>query len=85
MYANLGQTLYRLVSVPRKVTPGHQGCTMRRPHLFGRALICPGHFGAMTFGLFGYPSSLSKSARFFSLAEKALLFSISNVILLLWS
>ena len=37
-----------------------------------------GHFGATTFGLFGlYPSSLSKSAGFVSLAGKVSLVSIS--------
>ena len=51
---------------------------MPRPRLLGRALIWPGHFGATTFGLLGlYPSSLSKSAGFVSLAGKVSLVSIS--------
>ena len=47
-------------------------------------VIWPGLFGASTFGLFGlYPSSLSKSAGFVSLARKASLVSISKAILFL--
>ena len=62
-------------------------CIVPRPHLLGRALIWPGHFGSTThFGLFGsYLSSLSKSARFVSLAGKASLVSLSDAILFLRS
>ena len=61
-----------------KLCIGLQKGTVPRPRLLGRALIWPGHFGATTFGLFGlYPSSLSKSAGFVSLAGKVSLVSIS--------
>ena len=51
-------------------------------HLLDRALI----FVATAFGLFGlYPSRLSKSSEFVSLAGKASLVSISDVILFLGS
>ena len=44
-----------------------------------------GHFGARSFGHFGlYPSSLVRSAGFFSLAEKASLVFISGTFLFLW-
>ena len=57
-------------------------CTVPRPHLLGHALIWPSKFSATTLGLFGlYPSSLSKSAGFVSLAGKASLVSISDAIL----
>ena len=47
----------------------------------GRALIWHVHFGTSNFGLYGLnPSSLSKSAGFVSLAEKASLVSISNAL-----
>ena len=56
-----------------------------RPHLLD-ALIWPGYLGASTFGLFGlYPSSLSKSTGFVSLARKASLISISDAIVFLRS
>ena len=61
-----------------KLCIGLQKGTVPRPRLLGRALIWPDHFGATTFGLFGlYPSSLSKSAGFVSLAGKVSLVSIS--------
>ena len=55
-------------------------CTVPRPHLFGRALIWPGHLRASTFSLFGlYASSLSKSVGLISLAGKASFISIADV------
>ena len=78
------------VSVPRVVRPRTPGmeffCTVPRPHFLGRALIWPGCFGEHILGLFGlYPSSLSKSVGFVSLAGKASLVSISAAILFLRS
>ena len=56
------------------------------PQFLGRALIWPGWFGEHILGLFGlYPSSLSKSVGFVSLAGKASLVSISAAILFLRS
>ena len=61
-------------------------CTVPRPHLLGRALMWPDHFGATFLGPFGlYPSSLSKSAGFVSLSGKACLVSVSVAILFLRS
>ena len=91
MYFQQGRlTLEKLCIGPQKGQPRTPGmdliCTVPRPHLLGRALIWPGFFGATTFGLFGlYPSNLSKSAGFVSLAGKASLISISDAILFLRS
>ena len=61
-------------------------CTVPRPHFLGRALIWPCYFSEHVLGLFGlYPSSLSKSVGFVSLAGKASLVSISAAILFLRS
>ena len=57
---NFGQAMYRNM--------------YRSLELLVRTLIWPGHLGARSFGFFElYPSSLSKSAEFVSLAGKALL------------
>ena len=61
-------------------------CTVPRLHFLGSALIWPGYFCEHTLGLFGLlRSSLSKSAGFVFLSEKASLVSISTAILLLRS
>ena len=52
-------------------------CTVPRPHLLDRTLICPGHSTQDDI------ASLSKSAGFISLAGKASLVSISYAILFL--
>ena len=91
MYFQQGRlTLEKLCIGPWKGQPRTPGtdliCTVPRPDLLDRALIWPGFFGATTFGLFGlYPSGLSKSAGFVSLAGKALLISMSDAILFLRS
>ena len=76
--ANFGHAIYG-----HSRTPGMDVIAqLPMHHLLGRALIWPCLFGASTFGLFGsYPSSLSKSDGFFSLAGKASLVSISDAIL----
>ena len=75
-------TLVKLCIGPWKGQPKTPGMdlisTASRPHLLGGALMWPGYFGAVFRGLFGlYPSSLSKSAGFVSLAGKVSLVSIS--------
>ena len=58
---------------------------MPRPHLLGRALFWPGHFGATTFGYYGLCPSSCQSTGFVSLAGKASLVSISGAVLFLRS
>ena len=58
--ANLMQVMYLSIERSPQDTRDGMICTVPRPHLLGRVLTWPGHFGASTFGLFGlYPSSLS--------------------------
>ena len=79
--ANFGQAMYRSHERSLQAPGINLICTEPRLHLFGRALIWPCRFGALTFGFFGLcPSSLSKSVRFVSLAGKASLVSISDPI-----
>ena len=63
-------------------TPGMELiCTLPRPHLLGRALICPDHFVEAVSAIFVlFSSSFVKSAGFFPL-EKASLVSISRAVL----
>ena len=57
-------------------------CTLPRPHLLGRALICPDHFVEAVSAIFVlFSSSFVKSAGFFPLAGKASLVSISRAVL----
>ena len=84
--ASFGKAMYR--SLERSTQDIRDGffCTVPRPHFLDRALIWPGYFGEHILGLFElHPSSLSKSAGFVSLSEKASLVSLSAAILLLRS
>ena len=83
---NFGKAMYRSRERTTQDTRDGFFCTVPRPHFLGPTLIWPDYFGEHILGFFGlHLLSLSKSAGFVSLSEKASLVTTSAAILLLRS